>query len=60
MNMYNLLLGGGDFLLGESTGYSLMSIFIVCSFVPVRPLFGADASCVSSFECSKIESADHT
>lgn len=35
MNMYNLLLGGGDFLLGESTGYSLMLIFIVCSFVSV-------------------------
>ena len=40
---------------------SLMLIFIVCSFISVPTFsFGANASCVSSFECSKIESANHT
>lgn len=40
---------------------SRMWIFIVCSFLSA-PAFdsGARASRVSSFECSKIESANHT
>lgn len=61
MNMYNLLLGGDDILLGKTASDSRMLIFIVCSFISVPTFyFGANASCVSSFECSKIESADHT
>lgn len=48
-------------MLGESTGDSLMLIFIVCSLFQSRPfILELNASCVSSFECSKIESADHT
>lgn len=55
--------GRGHLLLGESTsGCHWCHSHCVVYFSPrlVSFYFGANASCVSSFECSKIESADHT